>query len=89
MLPGSGDRHAIQHLKEVKIQRTQQIVRRALIYVQLAPCVERLLCLAEDLVHRFCGIQLTVHEAAVTLIGKRQLIPQICEAVVDWCGGEH
>ena len=45
---GNGD--AVQHLKEVKVEGFQQSIRGALLRRQLAPRIERLLCVAENFV---------------------------------------
>ena len=89
MPSGAGNRHAVQHLKEVEVERPQQCVRSASLGRQLAPCVEGLLRPAEDLVDGFAGVQLRVDDGGVALVGELELVFKIVETVVDRRGGEH
>ena len=81
---GNGD--AVQHLKEVKVEGFQQSIRGALLHRQLAPRIERLLCVAENFVDGMRGVQLVIDLPGIAFIGQRQLIAQIIKAVIDRCG---
>ena len=83
MLSGAGNRHAVQKLKEIKIEHPEQRVRRALFWLQVAPFVESALCLTEDFINGFLRVQLLFEHFRVALVGQRKLIAQIEEAIVD------
>ena len=89
MLPAARNGHAVQHLEKIKVQRLEQRFGRAPLCGQLAPCVEGLLCAAEDLVDGMRGVQLVVDLRSIALIGQCQLIAQVVKAVVDRRGREH
>ena len=72
VLSGSGNGYAVQQLKEVEVQLL--VISRAVAWLPLAPCVERLLGISENLVNRAGSLQLTVNLRAVALIGELKLI---------------
>ena len=74
VLSGAGNGYAVQHFKEIEVQHFQQIIGRAVARLPLAPCVERLLGISENLVNRAGSLQLTVNLRAVALIGELKLI---------------
>ena len=83
VLSGAGNRHAVQKLKEIKIEHLEQRVRRALFRLQVAPFVESALCLTEDFINGFLRIQLLFEYFRVTLVGQCKLIAQIEKSIVD------
>ena len=89
MLSGTGDRHAVQQLKKVKIQRPQKSVRRAFFGGETAPRIERLLCLTEYLIDTLCYIELFIDLFGIPLIGKGELIFKVDKFVVDRRCGKH
>ena len=54
-------------------------------------CPGIVLCLsrAEDVLDGAIDIQLIVYEFLPALVSQLQLIFQVVEAIVDWCGREH
>ena len=84
MLSGAGNRHAVQKLKEIKIEHPEQGIRRALFRLQITPFIESTLCLTEDFVNGFFRIQLLFEYFRVTLVGQCKLIAQIEESIIDW-----
>ena len=89
MLSGAGNRHAVQKLKEIKIEHLEQRVRRALFRLQIAPFIESALCLTEDFINGFFRIQLLFEHFRVALVGQRKLIAQIEESIIDWRRRKH
>ena len=89
VLSGTGNRYAVQQLKEVKVQCFQQSVRGAMISGELAPRIEGGLRLTEDFVNALGGVKLFVDLCSVSLIGKGKLVFQVDKFVVDRRCGEH
>ena len=89
MLSGARYRHTVQHLEKVKVKITEKIVRCPLLHTELAPRIERLLRLPENLVNGFFRVELAVDLCRIALIGQGKLIAQIIKAVIDRRGREH
>ena len=85
----AGDGDAVEHLEEIEVQRFEQRFCGALRRGKLAPCVEGLLCAAEDFINRVRCIQLGVDLRGIAFIGEGKLVAQVGKAVVDRRGGEH
>ena len=84
-----GDGHSVQNLEKVKIQHLHQPVSGAAGGIQLAPLIEHLLCVAENLIHAAADVQFTLPFAAIALVGQCQLVTQIVKAVVHRRGRQH
>ena len=89
MFSGPRNGNAIQHLEEVEVQRAKQRVRGPILRVQLAPRIEGLLGLPENLLDGLLGVELIVDEFRIAFVGKGQLILQVHETVVDRRSREH
>jgi len=89
MFAGTGDGDTVQEGEEIELQQLQQVFRRPLLALILAPFIEGRLGTAEDDIHRFSCIELVVDEGGIALIGQLELVPEVGEPVVHRCGGEH
>ena len=83
MLSGTGNRNAVKHLKEVKVEHPKKRRCRAFLRWEFAPCVEHPLGVSEDFINGFFRIQLLFEYFRVTLVGQCKLIAQIEEPIVD------
>ena len=83
MLTGSGNGHRIQNFKKVKVQHPQKVLCCSVRSIPFAPGVKCSLGISENFVNGTGCIELIVNKSSVALIGKRQLILQIIEAVVN------
>lgn len=83
MLSGTCNGHAVQQLKEIKIQIPQKLVCCALLIWKLAPYIERLLRLPENFIDALGGTELLIHLCGIAFISKRKLIFQINKFVID------
>lgn len=70
MFAGSGNRHTVQKLEEIKVQCPQQCIRCSLFCGQFAPSVIRLLSLTEDFVDALACCKFLVDLLRITLISK-------------------
>ena len=84
MPSGACNRHTVEKLKEIKIQRAKQGICGAILWVKFAPGIERCLGLPENLVYGLLGVQLFVDGLRISLIGNCKLIFQVGKAIVDW-----
>ena len=89
MLSGARYRHTVQHLEKVKVKITEKIICSPLLHTELAPRIESLLCLPENLVYGFFRVELAVDLRSIALIGQGKLVAQIIKAVIDRRGREH
>ena len=89
MFPRTCDGNGVQYLKEVEVQHFEQVLSGALLRWPFAPCIKSLLCIFEDIINAAGCIQLFIDQFGIAFIGKRQLIFQIVEAVIDRCGRQH
>ena len=89
MLPGTGNRHAVQQFKKVEIQRLKQRLSSTFFNGELNPSIERFLRLTEDFVDPLRRSQLFIDLRGIAFISKSKLIFQINELVVDRRGGKH
>ena len=89
VLARTGDGHAIQQLEEIKVQSPQQCIRCALFGGKFAPSVIRFLRLTKNLINALGCCKFLIDLLWITLIGKRELIFQVNEFVVDRSSGEH
>ena len=89
MSSGAGNGHAVQHLKEVKIQHLEQCIGGPLLGRKTAPFIESLLGPAKDFINSGTGIQFLIDLGRVSLIGQRQLVFQVDKSIVNRGGREH
>lgn len=62
MLSGSGNSNTVQYFKEVEIKHTEQVVGRSIAGLPFTPCVERLLCVSENIINCVRSFQLAVEQ---------------------------
>ena len=89
MLSGTGNSHAIQDFKEIKVQHFQKICRGAFLRGPIAPCGKGTLGIAEYFIQAAADVHFSVYNVRMPLIGKGNLIFQVTETVIDGGGRQH
>ena len=89
MLSGTGNGHAVQDFKEIKIQHFQKISGGALLRGPIAPCGESTLGIAEYFIQAAADVHFPVYNVRMPLIGKGNLVFQVTETVIDRGSRQH
>ena len=89
MLARASNRHLVEDLEEVKVERVGECLGAALLGGKLGPDREGALSALEHVLNVGREPQLLRPPSRISLIGKPQLVAKITEAVVDGGRGEH
>ena len=69
MFSGSRNGYAVQYFKEIEIKGSKKCICRSVLWIQLAPCVECLLCLTENILQGLTCVKLAVKILGITTGG--------------------
>ena len=89
MLSGTGNGHAVEDFKEIKIQHFQKISGGAFLRGPIAPCGKGTLRIAEYFIQAAADVHFSVYNVRMPLIGKGNLIFQVTETVIHGGSGQH
>ena len=89
MLSGTGNGHAVQDFKEIKIQHFQKISGGALLRGPIAPSCKGTLGIAEYFIQAAADVHFPVYNVRMALIRQSNLILQITETVIDRGSRQH